>query len=64
MSFSKIGNFKQMNKEELCDKIIEVKKELFELKFKQATKQTVKSHSFKHKKHLLVQLLTLENKLV
>lgn len=63
MSLPKINYSKDLSKAEIHNKILEVKKEIFDLKFKQATKQTVKQHLFKHKKHLLAQLLTLESKL-
>ena len=63
MSLPKINHLKEMSGTEIHNKILEVKREIFDLKFKQATRQTVKQHLFKHKKHLLAQLLTLESKL-
>lgn len=45
---------------ELSKKIIEVKKALFELRFKQATRQSIKNHLFKQYKRMLAQMLTIE----
>nr|AYR06230.1 ribosomal protein L29 [Renouxia sp.] len=61
MSLLKMDYLRDMSKTEIYNKILEVKKEIFDLKFKQATRQTVKRHLLKHKKHLLAQLLTLES---
>ena len=46
---------------ELSKKIIEVKKALFELRFKQATRQSIKNHLFKQYKRMLAQMLTIEH---
>lgn len=46
---------------ELSKKIIEVKQALFELKFKQATRQSIKNHLFKQYKRMLAQMLTIEH---
>nr|YP_009511097.1 ribosomal protein L29 [Hydropuntia rangiferina]AXI96770.1 ribosomal protein L29 [Hydropuntia rangiferina]UAD87451.1 ribosomal protein L29 [Hydropuntia rangiferina] len=62
MALPNINNIKNLTKEEIKEKIIEIKKEILELKFKQATKQNIKSHLFKHKKHQLSQLLTIQTK--
>lgn len=45
------------------EKILQTRKEIFELKFKQATEKSTKSHLIKHKKHLLAQLLTMQTEL-
>ena len=42
------------------DEIINSKKELFNLRLQRATRQSFKSHNFKHLKHKVAQLLTLE----
>lgn len=60
MVFPKIQNIANLQNDEIILKIIEIKKELFNLKLQQATRQNIKSHLFKHKKHQLAQLLTLE----
>nr|YP_010986346.1 ribosomal protein L29 [Pachymeniopsis lanceolata]WOL37264.1 ribosomal protein L29 [Pachymeniopsis lanceolata] len=60
MSLPKIQNIKDLSSEEIKKRVIQVKKELFDIRFKKATKQNIKSHIFKHKKHELAQLLMLE----
>lgn len=60
MAFTKIKNMRTLTSQEIKQKIIELKKELFQLEIKKATRQSFKSHIFKHKKHELAQLLTLE----
>lgn len=57
----KIKEIRKLSPVDRSLKIKEVKKKLFELKFKQATRQTVKAHLFKKQKHLLAQLLTIEH---
>lgn len=52
---------KQFKSPEVDSKIIEVQKELLELRFKQATRQTVKPHLFKVYKKILARLLTAQN---
>ena len=54
---------KQLTSIEIIDKIIETKKFLFNLKFKQTTKQSIKPHIFKQYKRMLAQLLTRESQL-
>ena len=60
MSLKKIDEIKKLSIDEINKEIINLKKEIFDLKFKQSTKQKIKPHIFKHKKHTLAQLLTLE----
>lgn len=61
MSFSKIDNIQNLNPDQLEDKIIQLKKDLFDLQIKKATKQSIKTHLFKHKKHELAQILTIKH---
>lgn len=61
MNILKIKEIKNLNLEDINSKIIETQHELFNLKFKQATRQTVKTHLFKKYKKMLAQLLTIEN---
>ena len=57
MAFSKITDIQELSTEQIEEKILEIKKDLIDLKIKQVTKQSIKSHIFKHKKHALSQLL-------
>nr|YP_009296349.1 ribosomal protein L29 [Sebdenia flabellata]AOM65284.1 ribosomal protein L29 [Sebdenia flabellata] len=60
MSLLKIKNIQNLSSEEINKKIINLKKEILHLKLKIATKQNIKPHIFKYKKHELAQLLMLE----
>ena len=57
----KINEIKKLPSIDIEAKIEEAKKEIFELKFKQATRQSIKTHLFKAKKRFLAQLLTVEH---
>nr|YP_009510892.1 ribosomal protein L29 [Gracilaria gracilis]AXI96565.1 ribosomal protein L29 [Gracilaria gracilis] len=60
MPLPKFKNIANLTHNEIQEKIIKLKKEIFELKLKQATRQNIKPHLFKHKKHQLAQLLTIK----
>nr|YP_063599.1 ribosomal protein L29 [Gracilaria tenuistipitata var. liui]Q6B8W1.1 RecName: Full=Large ribosomal subunit protein uL29c; AltName: Full=50S ribosomal protein L29, chloroplastic [Gracilaria tenuistipitata var. liui]AAT79674.1 50S ribosomal protein L29 [Gracilaria tenuistipitata var. liui] len=60
MPLPKIQDIQDFTDKEIEEKIIKLKKEIFDLKLKQATRQNVRSHLFKHKKHQLAQLLTIK----
>lgn len=60
MSFPKIQEARQLNEEQLSDKILEIKKHLANLRVLKATGRLEKVHEFKHAKHELAQLLTVE----
>jgi len=60
MAFSKISDIRELNNSELQDQIVETKKQLFDLRFQKATRQLEKTHQFKHIRHRLAQLLTVE----
>nr|QOS04570.1 50S ribosomal protein L29 [Sarcopeltis skottsbergii] len=62
MAFTKINSMQNLTTQKIEDRIIEIKKDLLQLKIKKATRQSFKSHIFKHKKHELAQLLTIETK--
>nr|YP_010502427.1 50S ribosomal protein L29 [Grateloupia turuturu]QHD45296.1 50S ribosomal protein L29 [Grateloupia turuturu]UXC96840.1 50S ribosomal protein L29 [Grateloupia turuturu] len=62
MSLPQINHSRDLNSEEIKKRIIQVKKDLFNIRLKRATKQNIKSHIFKHRKHELAQLLMLETK--
>ena len=60
MSLPKIEDARKLNDEELSDEILAVKRQLFQLRLEAATRRLEKPHLFKHTKHRLSQLLTVE----
>jgi large subunit ribosomal protein L29 len=60
MALPKISEARALEGEALAAEILNVKKQLFTLRLRQATRQPVKPHEFKHLKHRLAQLLTVE----
>lgn len=60
MPLPKIEEIRDLSSQELSDQIVETKKQLFELRFQKATRQLEKPHQFKHMRHRLAQLMTLE----
>ncbi|MEB3360413.1 MAG: 50S ribosomal protein L29 [Synechococcales bacterium] len=60
MPLSKIGDFRRLSDDELNEQIVEAKRKLFELRFQKATRQLEKSHEFKHARHRIAQLMTVE----
>lgn len=60
MSLSKIEDVRSLSDQEVSEQILAVKRELFELRMQQATRRLEKPHLFKHAKHRLAQLLTVE----
>jgi large subunit ribosomal protein L29 len=60
MSLPKIEEVRELNDQDLSDQIASVKKELFQLRFQKATRQMEKPHQFKHLRHRLAQLMTIE----
>ena len=61
MAFLNFSELKSLNDEKLAEEILEVKKQLFDLRLKKATRQSFKPHLFKHNKRKVAQLLTLES---
>ncbi len=61
MALPKIKDARNLDDRELVDQIIAVKKELFELRLQQATRRLEKPHQFKHARHRLAQLMTVEH---
>ena len=59
MNFPKINDIKGFSNNEISQNIIQVEKELFDLKFKKATRQTFKSHEIKYAKRKLAQFKTV-----
>jgi large subunit ribosomal protein L29 len=60
MPLPKIADARKLNDEELATEIVDLKKQLFQLRLEQATNRLEKPHLFKHTKHRLAQLLTVE----
>ncbi len=54
-----LKEFKKLNSSQLTEKIDQLRKELFDLRFKQATRQLNETHKFKIIKRQVAQLLTL-----
>ncbi len=61
MALPKIEAARSLSDTELLEAIVETKQELFQLRFKQATRQLTKEvHQFKHARHRLAQLMTVQ----
>jgi large subunit ribosomal protein L29 len=61
MALSKISEARSLGDEELLTAIAETKRELFQLRFQKATRQLDKQvHQFKHTRHRLAQLMTVQ----
>ncbi|MBO9997856.1 MAG: 50S ribosomal protein L29 [Cyanobacteria bacterium SID2] len=61
MSLPKIDEVRNLSDEEIAEEVLKVKKQLFDLRLEQATGQLEKPHQFKHLRHRLAQLLTIEH---
>jgi large subunit ribosomal protein L29 len=60
MALSKVSEIRQLSDADLSAAILQAKRKLFDLRFQQATRQPFKSHEFKHVRHRLGQLMTVE----
>jgi large subunit ribosomal protein L29 len=61
MALPKIEEVRSLSDEELINAIVETKQDLFQLRFKKATRQLDKEvHQFKHARHRLAQLMTVQ----
>ena len=60
MPLPKIEEVRKLNDQELADEILAAKRELFELRLQQATRRLEKPHQFKHLRHRIAQMLTVE----
>ncbi len=60
MALPKIAEVRNLSDEELAAEVLAVKRELFQLRLEKATGRLEKPHMFKHTKHRLAQLLTVE----
>ena len=54
-----LKDFKKLNSAQIAEKIDQLRKDLFDLRFKQATRQLNETHKFKIIKKRVAQLLTL-----
>ena len=54
-----LKEFKKLNSDQIAEKIDQLRKDLFDLRFKQATRQLNETHQFKIIKKQVAQLLTL-----
>ena len=54
-----LKEFKKLNSSQISEKIDQLRKDLFDLRFKQATSQRNETHKFKIIKKQVAQLLTL-----
>ncbi|BDA69134.1 50S ribosomal protein L29 [Dulcicalothrix desertica PCC 7102] len=61
MALSKVSEARELSDEQLSEQITAVKKQLFQLRLQKATRQLEKPHQFRHARHRLSQLLTVEN---
>ncbi|MEA5465056.1 50S ribosomal protein L29 [Leptothoe sp. PORK10 BA2] len=61
MALSKVKELRELSDDELATAIAGIKRELFDLRFKQATRQMETGfHQFKHARRKLAQLMTIE----
>jgi large subunit ribosomal protein L29 len=60
MALSKVSEFRDLSDQEIEEQIVVAKKELFDLRFQKGTRRLEKPHQFKHTRHRLAQLMTLE----
>ena len=61
MALPKVADARKLSDAELSERVVAVKQALFELRMKRSIRQEVKPHEFKHLKHELSQLLTVEH---
>jgi large subunit ribosomal protein L29 len=60
MALSKMSDLRALSSDDVETQIQELKRQLFDLRFQKATRQTVQPHQFKHARHKLAQLMTLK----
>ena len=61
MSKTTTKEVRNLSETEISEKIESLRKELFDLRFKQATRQLAQTHRFKEARIELAQLLTVSN---
>lgn len=60
MALPKISEIRDLSDQELSEKILETKRQLFNLRFQLALRKLEGPHQFKHLRHRLAQLMTIE----
>jgi large subunit ribosomal protein L29 len=60
MALPNVTESRAKSDEQIAERVLEIKKALFQLRFEQGTRRLEKPHQFKHLKHELAQLLTIE----
>jgi large subunit ribosomal protein L29 len=60
MPLPKIDDARNLGEQELSDAILAAKRELFDLRLQKATRRLEKPHQFKHVRHRIAQLMTVE----
>jgi large subunit ribosomal protein L29 len=61
MPLPKISDARKLGDEDLINEIVATKRRLFDLRFQKATRQLDKQvHQFKHERHRLAQLMTVQ----
>jgi large subunit ribosomal protein L29 len=61
MALPKIADIRSLTDDQIAAEIVAVKRNLFDLRLRQATRRLEKTHEFKHNRHRLAQLLTVEH---
>ena len=61
MPLPKISEARELSDEQLNSEISAIKKQLFQLRLQKSTRQLEKPHEFRHARHRLAQLLTVES---
>ena len=61
MPLPKISEARELSDEQLDSEITAVKRQLFQLRLQKSTRQLEKPHEFRHARHRLAQLLTVES---
>lgn len=62
MALSKASELRELSDEDITTEIATIKRDLFDLRFKKATRQMETGfHEFRHTRRKLAQLMTIEN---
>ncbi len=61
MESTKLTDLRKLSDSDITDQIGDLRRELFDLRFQQATRQLTNTHRFKEVRTKLAQLLTVKN---